>query len=198
MVPLPSTAAYVPPDNVRHPDYVPTPPTTQALPKQEPGVRPARAVPYEFARSRRGQLLGWHRRAFTFATRARRPRCFRCAPATAKTGRGRTPSGRKRSVSDTWAFGRSAPAAYDLSVYGPNGFFRAFKGRVNGEDLTHLVVSAVTRPRAGYHARYFQSRQRGQQAAHLRCIRQTDDLPFRGAQPEPDLALAAGELLRLV
>jgi phospholipase C len=46
-VPLPSTVAYIPPDNVRHPDYVPVPPTVQALPVQEPGIRPARAVPYE-------------------------------------------------------------------------------------------------------------------------------------------------------
>jgi phospholipase C len=46
-VPLPSTVTYIPPDNTRHPDYVPVPPVNQALPVQEPGVRPARAVPYE-------------------------------------------------------------------------------------------------------------------------------------------------------
>ena len=45
-VPLPSTVAYLPPDNQRHPDYVPVPPAVQALPQQEKGVRPARAVPY--------------------------------------------------------------------------------------------------------------------------------------------------------
>ena len=31
-VPLPSTVAYIPPDNQKHPDYVPVPPTVQALP----------------------------------------------------------------------------------------------------------------------------------------------------------------------
>ncbi len=36
---LPGTAAYVPPDRVRHPDYVPTPPTTGAVPQQEKGTR---------------------------------------------------------------------------------------------------------------------------------------------------------------
>jgi len=45
-VQLPSTIAYIPPDNLRHPDYVPVPPADQALPVQEPGVRPARGVPY--------------------------------------------------------------------------------------------------------------------------------------------------------
>ena len=44
---LPSTSGYVPPDQNRHPDYVPLPPLVQAVPKQEPGVRPARALPYE-------------------------------------------------------------------------------------------------------------------------------------------------------
>ncbi len=46
-VPLPSTVAYEPPDDERHPDYYPVPPTVQALPAQETGTRPARPVPYE-------------------------------------------------------------------------------------------------------------------------------------------------------
>ena len=45
-VQLPSTIAYIPPDNLRHPDYKPVPPADQAIPVQEPGLRPARAVPY--------------------------------------------------------------------------------------------------------------------------------------------------------
>ena len=50
---LPSTAAYVPKDHARHPDYIPLPPLLQAVPKQERGVRPARALPYElFVRGR--------------------------------------------------------------------------------------------------------------------------------------------------
>ena len=44
---LPDTAAYAPPDHLRHPDYVPVPPTDQALPSQERGLRHARAIPYE-------------------------------------------------------------------------------------------------------------------------------------------------------
>ncbi len=47
IVSLPSTIAFIPPDNLRHPDYKPVPPAQQALPPQEPGTRPARAVPYE-------------------------------------------------------------------------------------------------------------------------------------------------------
>jgi len=46
-VKLPDTAAYEPPDHQKHPDFVPTTPTQQALPSQEPGLRHARALPYE-------------------------------------------------------------------------------------------------------------------------------------------------------
>jgi len=47
VISLPSTASYEPPDTDRHPGFVPTPPTNQAMPEQEPGTRPARALPYE-------------------------------------------------------------------------------------------------------------------------------------------------------
>src|SRR4030095_13530700 len=43
---LPDTAAYEPEDLTRQPDEVPVPPANQALPSQERGVRPARALPY--------------------------------------------------------------------------------------------------------------------------------------------------------
>ena len=43
---LPSTEAYKPTDDDRHPDYVPTPPTDPKLPSQERGTRPARALGY--------------------------------------------------------------------------------------------------------------------------------------------------------
>ena len=43
---LPGTASYAPPDALRHADYVPLPPVSQSLPRQEPGFRRARALPY--------------------------------------------------------------------------------------------------------------------------------------------------------
>src|SRR5882757_10899638 len=47
VVSLPPTTSYEPPDRDTHPDYVPALPAIQGVPKQEPGVRPARAVPYD-------------------------------------------------------------------------------------------------------------------------------------------------------
>ena len=46
---LPDTAGYAPPDRERHPDYVPQVPAHGVLPKQERGLRPARALPYDLA-----------------------------------------------------------------------------------------------------------------------------------------------------
>src|SRR5882672_10011863 len=45
-VELPDTSSYVPLNHDRYPDYVPEPPTSQSLPKQERGLRRARALPY--------------------------------------------------------------------------------------------------------------------------------------------------------
>src|SRR5262245_27553441 len=43
---LPDTDAFKPEDLVRHADEVPVPPVDEKLPRQEQGVRPARALPY--------------------------------------------------------------------------------------------------------------------------------------------------------
>jgi phospholipase C len=49
LVRLPDTDAFIPPDTDRHPDLRPPVSARQTMPRQEPGVRPARAVPYELA-----------------------------------------------------------------------------------------------------------------------------------------------------
>ena len=50
------------------------------------------------------------------------------------------------SVSETWSIQTDGPDAYDLSVHGPNGFLRAFKGSVSIQEETRLAV------RSFYHA----------------------------------------------
>jgi phospholipase C len=126
-VALPSTAAYLPPDALRHPDYPVTPSNVVlGVPTQEPGVRPARALPYEFEvhgtahsadNSFRLHFGNTGRAAAVFQVRsgnaADLPRSY-----TVEAG---------KSLADTWSVGSS----YDLSVYGPNGFFRAFKGGID-------------------------------------------------------------------
>jgi phospholipase C len=137
VVSLPSTTAYVPSDYVRHPDYIPDVPVDQALPKQEPGVRPARAVPYGLAAEADVDVA-----ARMVAVR------FRNAGGAAAVLHVRSGSngdgpwtytvGTHDKVSETWTY--SDEDAYDLSIYGPNGFLRAVKGSFDGGARANLAV----------------------------------------------------------
>jgi len=124
-VPLPSTVAYVPPDNDRHPDYGPTPPASQALPVQEPGTRPARATPYELsvdgqANASQGTVQ------LSFRNSGKAAAVFQVRSGDGQTGPWTYTVGAGDETSDT--FGTSANTSYDLSVFGPNGFLRTFAG----------------------------------------------------------------------
>ena len=140
-VPLPSTVAYVPPDNQRHPDYVPTVPSPQAMPAQEPGLRPAKALPYrlhvhgeaDFANS--AFNIGFHNWGTVGAAFHVRSGNDANGPWTYTIGAG-------DSAEDTWSYAGSQGPEYDLSVHGPNGFLRVFKGSVAGKNSAHLKVRA--------------------------------------------------------
>ena len=139
-VPLPSTIAYVPPDNDRHPDYVPTPPADQALPAQEPGTRPARALPYELhVDGEVNALAGNHRTSLP----------------QFRQGRGGLSSALRRRPDRTVDVHRRRrrrnlrhlrrPAATARTIYrcfGPNGFLRAFAGGLAGGSA-NLTVRAI-------------------------------------------------------
>jgi phospholipase C len=132
---LPSTDDFKPDDLVRHPDQVPVPPLDQRLPRQERGVRPARAIPYTLHATGRagdgsfsidfrnsgGATAVFHVRQ---AGSAGDPRSYTVEPG--------------RHLTDTWRF----ESTYDLSVHGPNGFFRGFKGGSPGRHSTKLDVEA--------------------------------------------------------
>jgi phospholipase C len=129
---LPGTAAYVPTDFERHPDEEPVPPAHQALPTQEPGVRPARALPYSL--EMHGGLDDEGTFTAEFRNRGRATGVFHVRSGDpADAPRTYTVEPRKR-VSDNWPV---AGANYDFSVFGPNGFFRSFRG-ASGPDLTAI------------------------------------------------------------
>jgi phospholipase C len=118
---LPDTAAFVPTDLVRHPDAVVVPPADPQLPEQERGIRPARAIPYRLHADGHGEpgsfsidFRNTGAAAAVFHVRstdpAQPPRTYTLGPGT--------------RLADTWA----AAAGHDLSVHGPNGFFRHFAG----------------------------------------------------------------------
>jgi phospholipase C len=127
IVALPPTAGYAPPDNDFHPDYVPTPPATQTMPKQEPGVRPARPVPYDPDCSadidlEHGKL------ELRFENKGRSAVVFQVRAGMSANGPWTYTVEPKKHLSDTWAIDGSGQTTYDYSVFGPNGFFRGFRG----------------------------------------------------------------------
>ena len=137
-VPLPSTVAYVPPDNIRHPDYVPVPPVDQALPVQESGVRPARAVPYELHVRADADLEDGLLRIH-FGNTGKVAAVYQVYSGDGQTGPWTYTVGSNTEISDTWSITASGQTGYDLSVFGPNGFLRVFKGG----SVTNLESSTI-------------------------------------------------------
>jgi phospholipase C len=124
---LPSTSGYAPADRERHPDYVPLPPLVQAKPKQEPGVRPARALPYElFVRARTDAAVSKLRLKFSNSGHA--GAAFNVYQTSSPDApRTYTVEPRKHLTDE---FAVDTDGAYDYAVHGPNGFARRFAGRV--------------------------------------------------------------------
>jgi len=135
---LPDTAAYEPPDHSKHPDFVPVPPTQQTMPSQEPGLRPARALPYELdAEGTTDFTLGTFR--IDFANTGKAGACFQVLSGnSADLPRTYTVEPGK-SLFDSWP---AAQGTYDLSAFGPNGFLRAFRGSVSPTAKTNLRVES--------------------------------------------------------
>ena len=125
IVALPSTALYQPPNQNRYPDYVPAVPASQTLPTQEPGLRPARALPYnlnvdgELNFSAGGVEL-------TFRNAGQAGAAFQVRFADGKTLPRTYTVAAGDEVSDV--FGATGATSYDLAVFGPNGFRRTFAG----------------------------------------------------------------------
>ena len=144
--PLPATKAYKPKDDQRHPDYKPVPPVNQKVPVQEPGMRFARPVPYELHVDETVDL-GKGKVTLTFTNTGKSTAVFQVRSSNILTGPWTYTVGPHKSVSDSWDLTADAPTGYDLSVYGPNGFFREFKGSLIGKK-TNLKVVPTYQPAA--------------------------------------------------
>jgi len=125
VVPLPSTVAFQPPDDNRHPDYIPAVPAEQALPVQEQGTRPARALPYELhvdgeTDPSQGTI------ELRFRNTGKATAVFHVRSGNGLTGPWTYTVGINDEVADN--FGAAGNTSYDFSVFGPNGFLRTFAG----------------------------------------------------------------------
>jgi phospholipase C len=124
---LPDTSAFEPKDNLRHPNYIPVPPTTQSLPKQEAGVRLARALPYEFfvhgkIDASNGKFqLEFSNTGDAGANFLVYPNGGVDAPLSYTVQAG-------KKLTDQLLVAAGSAGAYSFAVFGPNGFLREFHG----------------------------------------------------------------------
>jgi phospholipase C len=139
---LPSTSGYRPPNRDKYPDYAPAPPLTQSLPRQEPGTRPARALPYELnawseVDAPRGAVK------IHFENSGKAAAVFQVRSISGAAGPWTYTLGPQSELSDIWVSPDIDPNGYALSVHGPNGFMRAFRGSVSGKDAANMHVKSV-------------------------------------------------------
>ncbi len=127
-VSLPSTTAYIPPNQVSsNPSYVPLPPAVQSMPGQEPGTRPARAVPYE-SHVAGSVSVAAGTVSLKFTNKGSVGAVFQVRANNAAVGPWSYTVSAGRHLSDVWNVATQSGGLYDLSVYAPNGFVRQFKG----------------------------------------------------------------------
>ncbi|MCT7354067.1 phospholipase C, phosphocholine-specific [Streptomyces sp. 15-116A] len=133
---LPDTDAYEPPDRERHPDYRPTPPADPSLPRQERGLRPAR--PLKYAPAVDGSVdAAAGKFTLGFASGAKAGAAFLVTSGNRTDGPWTYTTEAGKTLSDTWNSVYSG-GSYDLTVHGPNGFLRVFKGsnKTAGPEVT--------------------------------------------------------------
>lgn len=182
-VQLPATVSYAPPDNKRYPDYVPKPPVDQSLPKQEQGIRPARAVPYELHVNSPLQHPG-HALALEFRNTGAAAAVFHVRDATGQHPPRSYTVGIADKLSDTWELSTNGRPGSHLLVYGPNGFFRSFKDSGGHPVLRCHVGYAIAQ--GGVFLEF-------SNLGHSACKVHIKDAYTRGRHT---LALAAGETHR--
>jgi len=138
---LPSTAEFVPADNLRHPSYKPPVPAQQSVPPQEPGVRPARALPYELHAIAKADVSEG-KVAIRFINTGTAAAVFQVRSGSNQRGPWTYTVGAHDRLVDSWNFGAAHETAYDLSVYGPNGFLRSLKGSL-ARSRANVVVQTI-------------------------------------------------------
>jgi phospholipase C len=102
----------------------------QAVPHQEPGLRHARALPYELDVSGtvdHGELK------LVFENTGKAGACFQVRSGNTALGPWTYTVESEKSLSDTWNTARTNQGNYDLSAFGPNGFLRGFRGSLSAQ-----------------------------------------------------------------
>ncbi|WP_020658641.1 phosphocholine-specific phospholipase C [Amycolatopsis benzoatilytica] len=128
--PLPGTDGYQPPaDHHTPPTYHPVPPASGALPKQEPGTRKARPLPYDLAAD---TVAKDNRMHFTFSNFGSAGAAFHVTSRMRSDGPWPYTVEAGKSLTDSWKLPTGAGDWYQYSVFGPNGWLREQEGAVGG------------------------------------------------------------------
>ncbi|TLY50230.1 MAG: phospholipase C, phosphocholine-specific [Gammaproteobacteria bacterium] len=129
---LPATDAFAPRDAQRHPDYQPQPPHTPQMPRQEGGVRPARALPYALEASALIDAFG--NLSLQFDNSGAAAAVFHLRARDRADGPWMYTVEAGKSLGATFMLA-ATQGAYDFAVHGPNGFYRRFVGHARGAGL---------------------------------------------------------------
>ncbi|CCE12027.1 Non-hemolytic phospholipase C precursor (PLC-N) (Phosphatidylcholine cholinephosphohydrolase) (Phosphatidylcholine-hydrolyzing phospholipase C) (PC-PLC) [Bradyrhizobium sp. STM 3843] len=144
LAPLPPTVAPPASDitsGIRYDNYHPVPPAQPAMPVQEQGVRPARPLPYNLSVD--GSADPAQKRfAIRFANPGDAGVCFHVRSGNSMLGPWSYTVESEKSLNDVWDLAATA-GQYDLSVYGPNGFFRGFKGGGIAANVANVDISSM-------------------------------------------------------
>jgi phospholipase C len=161
----PVTQAMIAAGNQPAPNIPITVPAVQTMPTQEPGRRLARALPYRLQADATADIAAQNV-SIAFENTGAVGAFFqvRTAEGAENIGHGTGPWGytvdaAKRVLSDRWS--PTGGTGYDLSVYGPNGFFRRVAGGLTrtsanldvralpeiAGDVIHLVIENVATER---------------------------------------------------
>ena len=138
---LPRTTQFLPPDLVRHEDYPVVAPAEQDLPGQERGARAARALPYTL-HAHGDVRAGGSSFRIDFANSGKAAAVFQVRSANGVHAPRTYTVEPHKHLAGEWNLGSIGLTQYGLSVYGPNGFLRAFKGSVTGRGKADLDVRA--------------------------------------------------------
>ncbi|MFE5811932.1 phosphocholine-specific phospholipase C [Streptomyces sp. NPDC056479] len=133
---LPETDEYEPQDRERHPDYKPAPPADPDMPKQERGLRPSR--PLKYAPHVDGSVdAAAGKFTLSFASGAKAGAAFHVTSGNRTDGPWMYTTEAGKSLADTWNSVYSG-GSYNLTVHGPAGFVRYFKGsnKAAGPEVT--------------------------------------------------------------
>lgn len=107
----------------------PRPPAQARMPRQEPGQRPARALPYHLQVSGRIEAAAG-RYWLTFQNLGSAGAVWQVYAANRGDGPWHYTVEAGKSLEDYWSAQAYSDGEYDLAAYGPNGHLRHFRGRL--------------------------------------------------------------------